>query len=113
MSAISKDFKLEDLLKDIPAEQLDRLCHDAHLLELSQSLTDWQAVSPFLGLGEADEEAIQVRSNTLQRQRIDVLRFWQQKAGTQSTYRYVRNIFLLNLTCNLLQMGLVTPTLIC
>ena len=76
---------LDQLVEAVPAERLDQACRDEDLLELSLSLTNWQSVSPFLGLSEADEEDIEKRSS--ERQRIDVLRKWRAKFGSTATYR--------------------------
>ena len=78
---------LEDYLRDVPADKLDQLCTDDHLLKLSQSLSHWMEVSPFLGLTELEEEEIERRP--FQRQRIDALRKWRAKLGKKATYRYV------------------------
>ena len=84
--------RLEDALRGIPAWKLDQVCTDDHLLELSQSLTHWQVVSPFLGLTEAEDEEIRdVRD--LRRQRIDLLRKWKSKQKHRATYRYIHHLF--------------------
>ena len=76
---------LEDYIKDVPAEKLDQLCTDDHLLELSQSLSQWVVVSPYLGLTEVEAEEIERRP--YQRQRVDALRKWKAKLGKKATYR--------------------------
>ena len=82
-------MSLEDALRGVPAGKLDQLCTDDDLLELSQSLTHWQVLSPFLGLTDAEEEEIKdVRD--IRRQRIDMLRKWKAKQKERATYRYVQ-----------------------
>ena len=78
-------YFLRDLLS---LEAVDHVCSDEHLLLISLDLTDWQALSPFLGLSEADEEVV-LSERTVERQRIDVLRKWRAKFGTGATYRCV------------------------
>ncbi len=83
---------LEDALRDAPAEKLDQNCSNDDLNVISQSLTRWAAVSPWLALTEADEEVIIGRlggERDLERQRIDVLRKWKAKQGQGATYRWV------------------------
>ncbi len=77
---------LDDALRDVPAAKLDQECSDDDLYQISQSLTRWTAVSPWLGLTEADEEEIRVE-RALERQRIDVLRKWKAKQRDRATYR--------------------------
>ncbi len=79
---------LEDALRDAPAEKLDQECSNDDLNVISQSLTRWAAVSPWLGLTEAEEEVIRGERD-LERLRIDVLRKWKAKQGEGATYRWV------------------------
>ena len=72
-------------MEAVHAERLDQACTDEDLLELAPSLTNWKAVSPYLGLTEAEEEDIGILS--LERQRIAVLRKWRDKFGSTATYR--------------------------
>ncbi len=79
---------LEELLRDVPADKLDHLCTDDHLLELSQSLDYWPGVvSPFLKLTPADEAEIK-HERDVRRQRFDVLRQWKTKQRDKATYQY-------------------------
>ena len=78
---------LEECLRAVPAERLEQVCIDDHLLELSLVFTDWQTVSPFLGLSETEEEEVEGRA--AKRQRIDILRKWKKKCGSGATYRCV------------------------
>ena len=78
---------LEECLRAVPVERLEQVCLDDHLLELSLVFTDWQTVSPFLGLSETEEEEIEGRA--VKRQRIDILRKWKKKCGSGATYRCV------------------------
>ncbi len=77
---------LEEALADVPAAKLDKECSDDDLNVTSRSLTRWTAVSPWLGLTEANEEEIRVE-RALGRQRIDVLRKWKAKHRDRATYR--------------------------
>ena len=83
---------LEELLclRAVPAERLDQVCSDDHLLELSRELSRWLEVSPFLGLSETEEEDIEKRPP--KRQRSDVLRKWKANLGPSATYRCVYRI---------------------
>ncbi len=71
---------------DVPAAKLDKECSDDDLNVISQSLTRWREVSPWLGLTEAEEEEIR-DGQTLKRQRVDVLRKWKAKQRDRATCR--------------------------
>ncbi len=88
----------EDGLRDTPAEKLDQECSNDDLNVISQSLTRWAAVSPWLGLTEADEEVVRVERD-LERQRINVLRKWKAKQGEGATYRWVQEYQMSVLLC--------------
>ena len=81
---------LEECLRAVPEERLEQVCLDDHLLELSQELSRWLEVSPFLGLTETEEEVIEGRPP--KRQRIDMLRKWRQKCGSGATYGCVTSV---------------------
>ena len=78
---------LEECLRAVSVEGLVQVCLDDHLLELSRELSEWQVVSPFLGLSETEEEEVEGRP--VKRQRIDILRKWKKKCGSGATYRCV------------------------
>ena len=62
-------------------------CSDAHLVELSKSITNWEEVSSFLGLTEIDDEDIRTRyPNSAPAQRVAMLRTWSEKHGADATY---------------------------
>ncbi len=72
------------------AENLDQQCSSDDLKEISHSLTHWPEVSPFLGLTEADKEDIRASNNwAVSRERVDVLRRWQDNQKERATYRWV------------------------
>ncbi len=84
---------LDEALIGVRAEKLDQLCSRDDLNEVSSSLTGWLDVSPFLGLTEADEEDIRAKSDRavsgVTRERVDVLRRWQENQKERATYRWV------------------------
>ena len=50
---------LDQMLAAIPPQSLDqKISNDVHLAEIARSLTNWRAAISYLGLKEADEEAI-------------------------------------------------------
>ncbi len=79
---------LNEALRGVAAEKLDKQCSRDDLDEISKSLTRWPEVSPFLGLTEADEEEVK-DGQALRRQRVDVLRRWRKNQKERATYRWV------------------------
>ena len=88
---------LDEQLAGISPEQLEQPCDDDHLLELSLSVTEWQSISPFLGLDETDEEAI-IENYQPSLRRLQMVRKWKKKFGQAATYRY-RIVFEAKWTC--------------
>ena len=78
---------LEELFRNVPQEKLNQPCQDGDLAILSLSITDWQAIAPFLGLTEAEEEAIKVDCASEERRRIAMLRKWKGNLGKKATYK--------------------------
>ena len=69
-------------------------CSEHHLAVISDAIADWRAVSPFLGLTEAEEIAI-LGSNphSVPVQKIAMLRKWKQKHGAKATYKRLCRVF--------------------
>ena len=81
----------------------DRPCSDEHLPQIAALIADWRAVSPFLGLLEADEIAI-LGSNphSVPAQKIAMLRKWKQNLGGRAaTYKRLCQVFR---TCGLIDL---------
>ena len=64
------------------------------MANIAMLITDWRAVSPFLGLTEAEEIAI-LGSNphSVPAQKIAMLRKWKQKRGAKATYKRLCRVF--------------------
>ena len=107
---------LEQLLclRAVPVEKLEQVCLDDHLLELSLVFTDWQAVSPFLGLSKTKEEENE-KQRSARRQMINVLRTWQAKLGGGGTYRCVSLVHEIRIdycmTCEMCSVSVQTLNL--
>ena len=72
----------------------DKQCSQQHLARISTHIDDWQAISPFLGLSEADEMAILGSApHSVPAQRIAMLRKWNKKLGTKATYKQLYQVF--------------------
>ena len=76
-----------------PPASLKQLCTARHLAVISRKIADWRAVSPFLGLTEADECAILESNPNSEARRIAMLRKWKQKEGAKATYKRLCRAF--------------------
>ena len=72
----------------------DKSCSEEHLVKIATLIADWRAVSPFLGLTEADEIAILGGSpHSVPAQRTAMLRKWKQNQGAKATYKRLCRVF--------------------
>ena len=80
---------LEEQLSKFPAQLLDSPCADAHLVKLSQSVTEWQDLAPYMRLTLAEERGILSASHqvTPARQCSEIFRIWRERLGVSATYR--------------------------
>ena len=81
----------EDICHGVPREKLDSPVTDIHIADLAFMLTTWEELAPYLGLTEAEEEAIQVDyRGRYGLQKRQALRKWKAKLGRGpkgATYR--------------------------
>ena len=64
----------------------NQLCSEGDLAKIALSIVDWRAISPFLGLTEAEEIAILESTHSVPARKMAMLRKWKQKNGTEATY---------------------------
>ena len=82
----------EDVLGDVPEAKKASQVSDEHIVVIAECLINWRDLAPYLGLTEADEEAISedYRGN-FELQKREALRKWKRKRGRRATYsRLVR-----------------------
>ena len=65
----------------------NQLCTEAHLAVIGDTVADWRAVSPFLGLTEIEEFAILESTHSVPARKMAMLRKWKQKLGAKATYK--------------------------
>ena len=68
-------------------------CSDEHLAKIATWITDWRAVSPFLGLTEAEEITILESTHSVPARKMAMLRKWKQKRGAKATYKRLCQAF--------------------
>ena len=74
----------EDICRGVPREKLDSPITDIHFADLASILTTWEELAPYLGLTEAEEEAIQVDyQGRYGLQKRQALRKWKAKVGSE------------------------------
>ena len=78
----------------LPPAGWNHQCSQQHLAEIADSISDWRAVSPYLGLSEVEEDAILGASpHSVPAQKIAMLRKWKQKEGAKATYKRLCRVF--------------------
>ena len=68
-------------------------CSDKDLAKIAKYISDWRAISPFLGLTEAEESDIIESMQSVPTRKIAMLRKWKQKHGASSTYEELSRVF--------------------
>ena len=72
---------------------LTKPCRDDHLTKIARWISEWQAISPFLGLTDAEEKEILESTHSVQVRRMSMLRKWKQKHGVEATYERLCQVF--------------------
>eukprot|EP00731_Ephydatia_muelleri_P038645 Em0842g1a len=67
-------------------DNMDKPCHEEHLVQIAQDLTQWEMVAFALGLKEDEVEDIN-RTGTLPVKKINMLLKWKRKFDNLATYR--------------------------
>ena len=90
------DILLEELLCTLgdTFPYLDQVLHQQHILELAPSVTDWDAVAPWLGFEATAVEDLENRVWSTERKRQEMLRQWKQMNGPEATYRRLASALL-------------------
>ena len=87
----------ETISEDVTAGQQpadwNKPCSDEHLADISILIADWRAVSPFLGLTEAEEIAILESTHSVPARKMAMLRKWKQKKGRAATCDQLSRVF--------------------
>ena len=91
---MAEKLTLVELLKDTPPEKLDQPCQDELLCQISRHITDWPYLAPFMGISKPEEEEIVGEwPHSIRRQKLELLRTWQEKHGRKATYRELCKAF--------------------
>ena len=75
------------------AASLTKPGRDDHLAKIANWISEWQAISPFLGLTDAEEKEILESTHSVQVRRMSMLRKWKQKLGLEATYKRLCRVF--------------------
>ena len=68
-------------------------CSDIDLAKIATYISDWRAISPLLGLTEADDYEIIESTQSVPTRRTVMLRKWKQKHGASATYKELSRVF--------------------
>ena len=84
---------VEDVLGDVPEAKKASQVTDEHIAVIAECLIDWKRLAPYLGLTEADEEAIsEDYRGSFELQKREALRKWKRKCGSEATYSWLVQI---------------------
>ena len=75
------------------ATRWNQPCTEEHLAQITVWIADWRALSPFLGLTEAEEIAILESTHSVPARKMAMLRKWKQKKGRAATYNQLCRVF--------------------
>ena len=84
-SSRSVSVDLEDLFGDIDQVKLDQPCKREHLNKVSESISRWEDLAPYLGLEEVEIEDIKEEYSSPKRRRQTMLRKWKDRNGAKAT----------------------------
>ena len=83
------------------ATRWNQPCTEEHLAQITVWIADWRALSPFLGLTEAEEIAILETTHSVPARKMAMLRKWKQRKGRAATYNQLCRVFR---TCELFDL---------
>ena len=92
MATSVKCTDLDALAQQQPA-RWNKPCSEGHLAVIADCIADWRAVSPFLGLTEAEESEILESIHSVPTRKMAMLRKWKQKRGVKGTYKGLCRVF--------------------
>ena len=80
----------------IPKTELQKECSNDVILEVSENLTEWRAVAPYLEISDAEVQAIDRGKHMYNEvgKRQDVLQKWKAKFQYNATYEKLIKGFL-------------------
>ena len=109
-SSISMDS--EDLFGNVDQTKLDLPCKREHLIKISESISGWEELAPYLDLDEVEIDDIKEEYSSPQRRRQIMLGKWKEKNWTKATYKKLAKIlasqgcrYLVEKLCKILQHG--------
>ena len=79
----------KEICKGVSQPLLDSPVSDVHVSDIASfSMTDWQELSPFFDISEAEEhDIVEKYPNDPKLQRREALRTWREHSGDKATYR--------------------------
>ena len=90
---MASTISVEDLFGNIDPVKLDQPCRKNHLNKISESISRWEELAPYLDLNEVEIEDIKEEHSSPKRRRQVMLGKWKEKNGTKATYRKLAKIF--------------------
>lgn len=83
----------EDIFRGVSETKKNSLITDEHIAVIAEQVTCWKTLAPYLGLNEADEEAIaEDHKNKHELQKREAFRVWRERNGSRATYHQLVQI---------------------
>ena len=92
--ASSTSMNSEDLFGNVDQTKLDQPCKREHLLKISESISGWEELAPYLDLDEVEIGDIKEEYHTQKRRRQVMIGKWKEKNGMKATYRKLARVFV-------------------
>ena len=87
-------FHLNNLLLSVDSRKLEQQCSDEDLARISDMIVRWESFSPYMSIGEVEEEEIRFDNPMhYKQQKLVCLRKWRAKHGKNATYKHLIEIF--------------------
>lgn len=94
--SIQQRSDLISMVKRISDIQLNEVCSDELLLEVSSFIVDWRRIAPYLGLQEFYYNIFIARSPNKVDQNYELLLFWKRKEREHAIYYHMLQTFILH-----------------
>lgn len=82
-------YELIAMMKMIANNQLNKVCSEELLKEVSLCIQDWRTIAPFLGLQGFYNEKITSTYTEAVEQCYQLLLLWKERVGKQATYYHL------------------------
>lgn len=87
---------LKTMVKMISDSEMNKVCSDTLLLEVSSFIVSWKAIAPYLGLSEFYYQKVIARHLNEVDQNCELLLLWKRNEREHATYHHLLQTFILH-----------------